>query len=123
MQELVIRIRTGLNTAGVTEDKNAYGAVRRTDGVCANVIGLALIGAVGIEEAIQMSTLALEEEPGHDVPTPQSDAIAELLGLTDGQPQNLCALHLHASARDITDQLEARIVTLESWPTQSKTTA
>ena len=110
MKILAENIRRGLATEGVVEVCEAWGACVENGVVVANVIGLALIGAVGKVRALSMLEAAFEEsvmnEEGDGARTQE---VVRTLGLTDtSQTEDLAARHLEGSAASVlADELES----------------
>jgi len=109
MKELAQNIRRGLATEGVTEACEVWGACREGGVVIANVVGLALIGAVGKERAIRMMEEAFDESVLGTEDGSRTREVLEVLGLTDvSQTEDLAARHIEdASASFIADELES----------------
>jgi len=105
VKEFARLILVGLEVPGITEDWTALGVAREADGsFSANVIGLALIGKVGPEEAAELFEKALVE--GLD-DGPASNRINSELGLNGYEfSQDLVVRHSTMSAREIAEQLQ-----------------
>ncbi len=64
MKHLAELIRKGLSTKEVVEDKHICGAGVEGSKISANVTGLALIGKIGVDNAVELFDQAMEEDGG-----------------------------------------------------------
>ncbi|MEK7584136.1 MAG: hypothetical protein AAB490_02745 [Patescibacteria group bacterium] len=109
MKELAQNIRRGLATEGVIEACEAWGATMEGGVVVANVVGLALIGAIGKESAVCMLIDAFEESALGEEAGARTREVITALGLTDtSQTEDLAERHMEgSSASSLADDLEA----------------
>lgn len=110
MNELAELIRKGLATEGVIENSLVFGAEEAEDnGVFeANIIGLALIGKMGIEEACNLSEKALSESLSRRTKCPNCDRILQELGIPNiNLLEKLVALNFKKTSGQIASMLES----------------
>jgi hypothetical protein len=100
-------IRKGLSLPGVVENRCAWGVVKDRGEISANVIGLALIGALGSVQEAAMLSEARFEEGMNGIPGPAMRRGDELLRLPQEEREDLVALHFGGtSASEIAKLLE-----------------
>jgi hypothetical protein len=106
MGNLAELIRKGLETGGVIEDQQAFGVAIEDDEIHASCVGLALIGKIGLNEALRLYKKIVEESGMKN--SPASSRVSEELGADAEFLESLTARHCQSvSATEIADELEA----------------
>lgn len=106
MNTLAKLIRAGLKS-GVVEDRGVWGIASEGGVVRANVGGLALIGALGQEKALELLTQALGEcQRDEAADRPATEEIARVLGLAVEECLTVFSSHQSDDATSIADKLD-----------------
>jgi hypothetical protein len=105
MKHLAELIRKGLKTPGIVEDNEIFGAAIYEEKLRANVVGLALIGKIGVDESVKLFEAAFEEIGADHAPA--SNRINSELGVNNAVLESMIARHWQTSAEHIAGEFEA----------------